>query len=581
MTGIGSWTAPDETPRGVRALRDRVLARLSRGAPDERRLVLWPLLAGIGLLFAIGIAALAGATWLAGREADALATAQSVGQVERVLAARSEALATMNLDWAYWNEGIERFVLQPDQDYADENLGNYAQETLGLYAVLVVGSDDRPGFAYREGAPADRAGVAEWLRQAAPLIARTRAESGETPATATAYLAIGGRLVSVAASAMLPEPGSPAIGWAQPPVLIFMEAMDETLLAAVAEAAGVQDLAVVPIESPSPRRLLLAGPDGSPVAALGFSLRLPSAAILARLWPVEIIIAVVLLAIGGLIAQRLLAIAARYQRERHASEFELSNAMLEARAASHAKSQFLANMSHEIRTPLNGVIGYAEMLKLGYIGGLNEKQMEYVASIEAAGRHLLALLQDVLDLAKIEAGREDLEEAELDVEALVAKAVALLGPRARERGVALVIESGVPARLQADSRRLLQMLLNLLSNAIRFAPGSSAVRVGWKSHPDGGFSLHVADSGPGIPESELARVTEPFGRRNLNAVRGDGESNGLGLPLTARLVALHGGRLLLENADAGGLVAELHFPASRYLGAATAADRSSQRKAVG
>ncbi len=571
----------DARPRGTRALLDRIAARFDSGREVESRLKLWPLLAGIGLLFAVGIAAVAVAAWLAGREADVLATSQSVGQVERVLAARSEALVTTNLDWAYWNEGIEKFVQHPDQAYADENLGSYGHDTLGLYAVVVVGSDDKPGFAYLAGEAAAPDAVAEWLARIAPLIERTRRESGDTPVTATAYLDLDGQLVNVAASAMHPEAGSDPIPWPQPPVLVFMQAIDADLLGSVADAAGVQNLAPAPLGLVSPRTVTLAGPEGDVVAALSFDLRLPSAAIFARLWPVEIIIAIVLLAIGGVIAKRLLEIAARYQRERQESELALSNAMLEARAASHAKSQFLANMSHEIRTPLNGVIGYSEMLKLGYIGQLNDKQTEYVASIETAGRHLLALLQDVLDLAKIEAGREDLDEVDLDVESVVAKAVALVGPRARERGVAVVVESATPARLNADARRVLQMLLNLLSNAIRFSPATAAVRVSWALRPDGHFALFVADSGPGIPEAELPHVTEPFHRRGDTAPQKDGESNGLGLPLTARLIGLHGGHLLLENASAGGLIAELQFPASRYLGAPAAGENHAARKAVG
>ena len=570
----------DARSRGTRALLDRVAARFERRREAESRLKLWPLLAGIGLLFAVGIAAVAVAAWLAGREADVLATSQSVGQVERVLAARSEALATMNLDWAYWNEGIEKFVQHPDQGYADENLGSYSHDTLGLYATIVIGTDDRPGFAYLAGEAAAPEAVAEWLARIAPLIEQTRRESGETPVAATAYLDLDGQLVNVATSAMRPEPGSDPIPWPQPPVLVFMQAIDADLLGSVAAAAGVQNLAPAPLGLVSPRTVTLAGPGGDAVAALGFDLRLPSAAIFARLWPVEIIIAIVLLAIGGVIAKRLLEIAARYQRERQESELALSNAMLEARAASHAKSRFLANMSHEIRTPLNGVIGYSEMLKLGYIGQLNDKQTEYVASIETAGRHLLALLQDVLDLAKIEAGREDLDEVDLDVESVVAKAVALVGPRARERGVAVVVESATPARLNADARRVLQMLLNLLSNAIRFSPAAAAVCVSWALRPDGRFALFVADSGPGIPEAELPHVTEPFHRRGDTAPRKDGESNGLGLPLTARLIGLHGGRLLLENASAGGLIAELQFPAARYLGAPAAGKELRQPRSA-
>lgn len=558
------------SPGSVRARLSDLVRRLTPARPHAK-LTLWPLLVGIGLLFAGGIAAVIIASWLAGREADTIATRQSIDQVERVLGARIDSLVTTNLDWAYWNEAIEKFVLQPDAAYADENLGIYGRDSLGLHAQFVVDPTDTVIFAYRDGEPVPVELAEGWVAQLAPLIARTRRDLGEKPVPAAAYFELYGQLVIVSAAAMAPEAGSAPIDWPRPAVLVFMEAMDSTLLQAVGEAAGVQDLHPVPADFPAREKTLLLGMDGEPLRALTFDLRLPSETIFAELRPMQIAIAVLLLGIGWLIARRLLQMAARYQHEREVHEEALSRAMLDATAASHAKSQFLANMSHEIRTPLNGVIGYAEMLKLGYLGALNAKQSEYVTSIETAGRHLLALLQDVLDLAKIESGREDLEESEVDVESIVAKAVTLVTPRARESSVAVVVESGPPTRLLVDSRRVLQMLLNLLSNAIRFTPPGGTVRINWGRRLDGSFTLSVIDSGPGIPEAELALVIEPFHRPADSKLNDRHESNGLGLPLTARLVRLHGGKLVLSNAAFGGLIALLLFPKHRVLGMAAPA----------
>ncbi len=554
------------SPGPARARLADLVRRLAP-ARAHAKLTLWPLLVGIGLLFAGGIAAVIIASWLAGREADAIAMRQSIDQVERVLDARVESLVTTNLDWAYWNEAIEKFVLQPDIAYADENLGIYGRDSLGLYAQFVIDPVDEVIFAYRDGEPVAAEVSARWAAELAPLIARTRSDLGEKPVPATAYFDLDGQLVIVSASAMAPEAGSDPIDWPQPAVLVFMQAIDPAALQAVGEAAGVQGLHPVAVDSPAPEKIMLGGLQGAPIRALVFDLRLPSETIFDELRPMQIAIAGLLLCIGGLIAHRLLQMAARYQHEREVHEEALSRAMLDATAASHAKSQFLANMSHEIRTPLNGVIGYAEMLKLGYLGTLNPKQSEYVSSIETAGRHLLALLQDVLDLAKIEAGREDLEESEVEVESLVAKAVTLVTPRARESSVAIVVESGVPARLLVDNRRVLQMLLNLLSNAIRFTPPGGTVRIAWGRKAEGTFTISVIDSGPGIPEAELPLVTEPFHRPADSRPEARYESNGLGLPLTGRLVRLHGGKLILANGPTGGLVATLQFPKSRDLGA--------------
>jgi len=558
------------SPGPARARLADLVRRLAP-ARSHTKLTLWPLLVGICLLFAGGIAAVIVASWLAGREADAIATRQSIDQVERVLDARVESLVTTNLDWAYWNEAIEKFVLHPDVAYADENLGTYGRDSLGLHAQFVIDPADQPIFAYRDGEPVAADVAARWVAELAPLIARARSDFsdkpvGEKPVPVAAYFELDGQLVIVSASAMAPEAGSDPIDWPQPAVLVFMEAMDSVTLQAVGEAAGVQGLHPVALDSPAREQILLRGLQGDPVRALAFDLRLPSATIFDELRPMQIAIGLLLLCIGGLIAHRLLQLAARYQHEREVHEDALSRAMLDATAASHAKSQFLANMSHEIRTPLNGVIGYAEMLKLGYLGALNPKQSEYVSSIETAGRHLLALLQDVLDLAKIEAGREDLEESEVEVESIVAKAVTLVTPRARESMVAIVVESGAPARLRVDNRRVLQMLLNLLSNAIRFTPPGGTVRINWGRKAEGNFTISVIDSGPGIPEAELSLVTEPFHRPADSRPDARYESNGLGLPLTSRLARLHGGKLVLVNAPTGGLIATLQFPKSRDLG---------------
>jgi signal transduction histidine kinase len=528
---------------------------------------------GIGLLIVLGVAAFVGAVWLAGRRADSLAEAEKVQQVERLLATRAASLATTNRDWAWWNEGIEKFITLPDRTYADQNLGDYAADTFGLHAALAISPDDRPIFAYLRGRPVLDSTAIQWLAVLRPLIERTRAESKEGPVPSTAYAELQGQLVFVSATAMTPEKGTPRVDWVRPAVLVFVRAIDADFLASVAEEAGTKEMRAVAIGEKA--RVVLTGGRGEPVAGLTWAAAQPSAAILRQILPSGFVIVLFMLGVGGFIASRLLAMTTRYRHERDAQEARLSAAMLEAQAANHVKSQFLAAMSHEIRTPLNAIIGYSEMLKLGYVGALEDKQRQYLDSIELAGRHLLSLLQDILDLARIEAGRDLLDEEDLAVDAVISKAVSMTAPRAREAGVALVIESTMPACLRADGRRLLQMVLNLLANAIRHAPQGTAVRLGWSAEPDG-IAVVVSDRGPGISEQDLERVVEPF-HRPLDSMLAEKESNGLGLPLTARLMKLHGGALLLANAPAGGLVARLQFPVWRMLCGAHCATAGCRR----
>jgi signal transduction histidine kinase len=338
----------------------------------------------------------------------------------------------------------------------------------------------------------------------------------------------------------------------------------------IARTAGVESMQLVDSAAPGAPSVSLAAPDGSAVAVLMWDVRLPSLGILAKLWPLGATIAGGMLVLGGLICRYLVRHTRDYHDERMRQEHKLSTAMLEARESSHAKSLFLANMSHELRTPLNAVIGYSQLLRLSYVGGLNEKQREYVDSIEGAGRHLLSMLQDILDLSKIEAGREELDEEDVALDEIAAKAIALVAPRAREKGVKIVVEGTAPMRLRADGRRLLQMLLNLLSNAVRFSPKNGALSLTWRVRAGGEVEIAIHDRGPGILEADMQRVLQPFHRRPEHAAHAGGDSNGLGLPLTARLMSLHGGRLELANAPDGGLIATLVFPARRTLAAVAA-----------
>jgi signal transduction histidine kinase len=540
---------------------DRIAAP---GQDAAAGLTLWPLMLGLAALFVLGVLAVTGATWLAGRQADRLAAAEKVRQVEQALRTRAESTETTNIDWAWWNEAIDKLVLAPDRVYADQNLGTYARDTFGLFAVLVVTPDDRPTFAYLRGRPVPDSTAAEWLPALRPLIERTREQSHDQPTPAAAYAQISGQPVFVSATAMAAEAGSPPIEWDRPAVLVFVRAIDADYLAAIAESAGVSRLRDADAAAVAGSHVSLPGPDGLAIATLLWHFQAPSSVILARLWPAGLLIVAVMLCTGGLMTHRLLRMAARYRREREIREAQLSLAMVEARKADHAKSQFLAAMSHEIRTPLNAVIGYAGMLQLGLGGSLTGKQREYLTDIEQAGRHLLALLQDILDLSKIEAGRDTLEESAVSVPAIVEEARNMTSPRAREHGVAIAFEPSPALAIRADERRMLQMLLNLLSNAVRHAPKGSAVRVGWTIERDGSVTLTVRDSGPGIREHDLAQVLQPFHRLADSSIASH-ESTGLGLPLTARLMALHGGRLALANAAEGGLIARLQFPAVRTL----------------
>jgi signal transduction histidine kinase len=249
----------------------------------------------------------------------------------------------------------------------------------------------------------------------------------------------------------------------------------------------------------------------------------------------------------------------------------LTAARAEADAASQAKTAFLANMSHELRTPLNAIIGFSETMQQEMFGPLGvPKYAEYVTDIHNSGKHLLSIINDILDLSKIEAGKLELDEAEVDVGKAIASAVQLVRPDAAKRGVALTIaDTGGLPPLFASPRMLHQILLNLLSNALKFTPRGGQVSVSAERQRKGRLDIIVADTGIGMSPEEIKVALAPFGQvANAHTRREQG--TGLGLPLVKSMMELHGGRFLVESTPGAGTRVRLGFNVDRLRRAAFA-----------
>jgi two-component system cell cycle sensor histidine kinase PleC len=243
---------------------------------------------------------------------------------------------------------------------------------------------------------------------------------------------------------------------------------------------------------------------------------------------------------------------------------ELDVARAEAERASKSKSRFLANLSHELRTPLNSILGFSELIQSGVAGDVTAKQAEYLNDIQTSGRRLLLLINDLLDLSRAEAGRLELEEDEVELGLLVEEARRTLIPRARSKGLSLNFDADCEVDVHVDERKIIQVLLNLVNNAVKFTPEGGAVTLGDEIRPDGGVNLHVVDTGHGIPEGDMQRILEPFGRGRDSAIR-QAEGAGIGLALTKVLVELHGGTLDVTSTVGVGSRFTVRLPRSRVV----------------
>jgi signal transduction histidine kinase len=250
--------------------------------------------------------------------------------------------------------------------------------------------------------------------------------------------------------------------------------------------------------------------------------------------------------------------------ELKAFERKLVEARSHAELANHAKGEFLANMSHELRTPLNAIIGFSEIIADQIFGPIkNEKYLEYIRDIHESSLHLLLIINDILDMSKIEAGKLELSKQALSLQRVIGDAVRIMQERARDRGIELIQElPGEEIVTWADERAMKQIFLNLISNAVKFSDKPGKVYVRAAVDRSAAVVLEVEDFGIGMTAEEQERALQPFGQAQPATTRNYG-GTGLGLPITKGLVEAHAGSMVIDSRPGEGTLVRILLPTER------------------
>jgi signal transduction histidine kinase/ActR/RegA family two-component response regulator len=484
-----------------------------------------------------------GFAWLmayAGLTMRQIAVERETLLIHRVIDRRMEKLQHDLVSITIWNPMYQNSVVRTDRAWLDENLGRYLHLYAGHDLTVAFDQQDRPFYASLGGVQTSPEQLRAFVVAAEPLVRQVRdREAAKIKAAPTSLgfarsvaaggpLKVGGQVYFAQATTVVPEASYRGALIGRQPIVLSAITVGPAFLNTLSTEYDVEAPSLVGLESHKAGWVELRGPDGKPFGAITWTPDRPGLAALQRAKWIILTVALMIIAILALLVRGMSRLITQLRQARE-----------EAFAANRAKSEFLANISHEIRTPLNGVLGMAQAMSAD---ALNPAQRERLGVIQESGSSLLALLNDVLDISKIQAGKLEIEAEAFNLHDLCRDVCGTFQGLAEAKNLDLdfSVETGDRRLWRGDALRIRQVLSNLISNAVKFTEHGS-VRLLVTPTADG-LAFSVVDTGIGLNEDQISRLFQKFSQADASTTRRHGGS-GLGLAISHDLVRLMGGTL--------------------------------------
>ncbi len=505
------------------------------------------------LVLVVSVILIGGLVALSKRSQERVAEESSLHLARSVLEDMERRLADQLLDYSYWDDAVENLVTHFDPNWADNNVGIYMNQRFEISASYVLDQNNTPIYGMDAGNRTNENPFQRFQGGLEDIVDRARqTDPTKPPVTASGYVTDGNDIHIAGASVLtrFPDGDDQSQVIATRSVLIYVRSFDKRLLAELSHNYLLKDLrTITDPENIATVGLPLYADNGMPIGFLTWRLDSPARKMMTWLLPLIVGVMLVFAATSYIFFKRM---------QRTAET--LYNAKEEAESASKQKSKFLSSMSHEFRTPLNAILGFSDLMRRQKFGPLgSERYEQYAEFVHSSGQHMLTLVNDVLDMAAIEAGRHPIIKEPVHIQPLIQKSIQTVQPMADAKKLSLTASfpENLP-KIVVDRRSFVQVILNALSNSIKFTKHGGFISVS-ADQTGQWVTIAIVDTGIGIPAHIIPHITKPFAQGHSNSnVTQDG--TGLGLSIAKSLIEANDGMLSIESEVGKGTSLFITFP---------------------